>query len=237
MTWSRLPLGIAALGIIGCAIGLVLVPVELARAWLVATTTLMGLPLGAMVLLMLFVLTGGRWGAAARPALTAMAMTLPAMLLLFLPLLGAIPALLPFVAATPDTLPERVVGKLTYLAPGWIVLRTLVVFALWLVSALLLPIAPVLLQAYGGGSRSEVCKCCRRKDHRGCHMSDAAASTGGPSWSASSSCESGCGQQGFLAFSPSFLAPQKTRVPRAAPRVSGVDVTCRSHASTSYAAW
>ena len=31
MTWSRLPLGIAALGIIGCAIGLVLVPVELAR--------------------------------------------------------------------------------------------------------------------------------------------------------------------------------------------------------------
>jgi len=142
MTWSRLPLGIAALGVIGCAIGLVLAPGEMARAWLVATTTLMGLPLGAMVLLMLFVLTGGRWGAAARPALTAMAMTLPATLLLFLPLLGAIPALLPFLAASPDTLPERVVGKLAYLAPGWIVLRTLVVFALWLVSALLLRLTP-----------------------------------------------------------------------------------------------
>lgn len=137
MTRNRLTVIIAAIGIIGCLAGVLLAPAELARAWLVATTTLLGLPLGAMVLLMLFVLTGGRWGAAARPALTAMAMTLPVILVLFLPLLGAIPMLLPFLAAAPETLPERVTGKLAYLAPGWIAMRTLAVFAMWLLTALL----------------------------------------------------------------------------------------------------
>jgi hypothetical protein len=142
MKWLLLPPIAAGLGLVGCAIGLLLAPVALARAWLVAVTTLLGLPLGAMTLLMLFALTGGRWGEAARPALRTISAPLPVLLLLFLPLLGAIPALLPFLAAPPATLPDRVALKLAYLAPGWIVRRTLVVFAFWLGAALLLGLLP-----------------------------------------------------------------------------------------------
>jgi hypothetical protein len=143
MRRNLLPPIVAGLGIIGCAIGLVLAPAGLARAWLVATTTLIGLPLGAMVLLMFFAMTGGRWGEAARPALQAIAATLPAMLVLFLPLLAAIPALMPFLSAPPDTLPDRVALKLAYLAPGWIIVRTLIVFAMWLGAAALNGVLPV----------------------------------------------------------------------------------------------
>jgi hypothetical protein len=143
MRRAFLPPIIAGLGIVGCAFGFVLAPAELARAWLVATTTLIGLPLGAMVLLTFFALTGGRWGEAALPVLKAIAAPLPALLVLFLPLLAAIPALMPFLAAPPDTLPDRVALKLAYRAPGWIVLRTLVVFAMWLGTAALTGVLPM----------------------------------------------------------------------------------------------
>jgi hypothetical protein len=65
------------------------------------------------------------------------------MLVLFLPLLGAIPALMPFLSAPPDTLPDRVLLKLGYLAPVWTIVRTLIVFAMWLVAAALTGVLPV----------------------------------------------------------------------------------------------
>lgn len=105
----------------------------IAQAWLVAVMTGIGLPLGALAILMIHKLTGGLWGEEARPALERIAGTLPLLLLCGLPLLAAIPLLLPFVAQPAAELPARVASKLGYLQPAWIIVRTLVVAGAWLV--------------------------------------------------------------------------------------------------------
>jgi hypothetical protein len=107
---------------------------DLARGWLVAINAGIGLPLGALALLNIHALTGGLWGQEARPVLRPIAGLLPLMLVLGLPLLAAIGLLLPFLAADPASLPERVANKLGYLQPSWIVLRTFAGGAAWLVA-------------------------------------------------------------------------------------------------------
>jgi hypothetical protein len=77
-------------------------------------------------------LTAGRWGVVLAPALRRLAGLLPLAMLAFLPLLLALPVLMPLVEADPPTLPETVAAKLGYLAHGWVVLRTLIVFLAWL---------------------------------------------------------------------------------------------------------
>lgn len=104
----------------------------IAQAWLVAVMTGIGLPLGALAILMIHKLTGGLWGEEARSALERIAGTLPLLLLCGLPLLAAIPLLLPFVAQPAAELPARVAAKLGYLQPAWIIVRTLVVAGAWL---------------------------------------------------------------------------------------------------------
>ncbi|MGN6487482.1 MAG: hypothetical protein ACTHLT_06640 [Devosia sp.] len=104
----------------------------LAGAWLVAVAGALGLPLGALAVLWIHALSSGRWGVVLGPALRRLAGLLPLAMVAFLPLLLALPVLMPFVATDPTTLPKTVAAKLGYLAPGWIVLRTLMVFAAWL---------------------------------------------------------------------------------------------------------
>jgi len=104
----------------------------LAQAWLVAVATGIGLPLGALSLLMIHKLTGGLWGEEARPVLRRIVGLLPVMLLLGLPLIVAIDLLLPFLTQAPDTLPSRAAAKLGYLQPAWIVVRTIVVAGAWM---------------------------------------------------------------------------------------------------------
>lgn len=106
----------------------------IAQAWLIAVNVGIGLPLGAIAILQIHMLTGGLWGEEARPALRSIARLLPLMLLCGLPLLAAIDLLLPFLTQPPATLPPRVVAKLGYLQPAWIIVRTIVVAALWLLA-------------------------------------------------------------------------------------------------------
>jgi len=105
-----------------------------AQAWLVAVNVGLGLPLGAMAIMMIHMLTGGVWGEEARPALSRIARLLPLMLLCGLPLIAAIDLLLPFLTQAPDTLPSRVAAKLGYLQPLWIIVRTIIIAGLWLVA-------------------------------------------------------------------------------------------------------
>jgi len=104
----------------------------LAQGWLVAVAAALGLPLGALAVLWMHALTGGRWGFVLGPALRWLAALLPVALVAFLPLLLALPVLMPFASADPATLPKTVAAKLNYLAPGWVALRTLLVVAAWL---------------------------------------------------------------------------------------------------------
>ena len=104
----------------------------LAQAWLVAIAAGIGLPLGALAILMIHELTGGLWGEEARPVLRRIAGLLPLMLLLALPLIAAIDLLLPFLTHAADTLPPRAAAKLAYLRPTLIISRTIMVAALWI---------------------------------------------------------------------------------------------------------
>ena len=106
----------------------------LAQAWLVAIVTGLGLPLGALAILMMHKLTGGVWGEEARPALRRIAGWLPLLLLCGLPLLGSIALLLPFLQQPPETLPPRVAAKLGYLQPALIITRPIIVSGLWLIA-------------------------------------------------------------------------------------------------------
>jgi hypothetical protein len=105
----------------------------IAQAWLVAVMTGIGLPLGALAILMIHKLTGGVWGNEAKPALERIASALPLLLLCGLPLLASITLILPFVTQPAADLPPRVAAKLDYLQPLWIIVRTLVIAGIWLV--------------------------------------------------------------------------------------------------------
>jgi len=99
-----------------------------------------GVGLGCMGLLMLNYVAGGRWGTVTRRFLEAGALTLPAMLVLFTPIaLGTrhiyVWAVESTVAVTAASLHPHKAG---YLTSGFFVLRSLVYFALWIVSALML---------------------------------------------------------------------------------------------------
>lgn len=107
---------------------------------------------------------------------------------------------------------------------------------LLLVSLLLVPISP-LLRAQSG-SPSEVCQCCRRKDHKDCRMSHPPP-TGGPSWDAAPDCGSGCRQQPATVVSILLsLEPQAAGAPRLRPRIVAFDLARHSHqANISPFAW
>lgn len=71
----------------------------LGRGWLVAFAIWSGVPVGSLVLLMIHRLVGGRWGEALSPVLRPAALFTPAVLLAFLPIAVAMPAVYPWLGA------------------------------------------------------------------------------------------------------------------------------------------
>lgn len=113
---------IGALGAVICLIGLFVAPGALARGWLAGALLALGLSVGAMWLLLVHALTGGRWGEAIRPTLHRMLALLPFGLLALVPLLFVLPVLFPWTAPT-EALPESVRHKLAYLNIPFFLLR------------------------------------------------------------------------------------------------------------------
>lgn len=133
----------SALGIAGMALAFVLAPATLAPAWLVAVTAAIGLPLGAIAILAIHSMTGGRWGEAIHPTLRLVAGVLPLTLLAMLPLFAALPIIFPYLAVDPMDLSVRVAAKIAYLAPPWMIARTVLVAAVWLLAAALIGLLPL----------------------------------------------------------------------------------------------
>lgn len=121
MVWA---LGIGALGLLGCAIGLALAPQAQARAWLGAFVFGASMPLGALALRAFGPLSRGRWVAPLQPVLDASVATLPVMALALIPVLIATPWLYPW------TLPASPTHSL-YLNLPFFVLRSIVYVAIW----------------------------------------------------------------------------------------------------------
>lgn len=119
---------------------------DAAAGWLVGLVFWLGLSLGALVLLALHALTGGRWGEAMRPALTPMLAGLPLFLALALPLLAGAGALYPWTGgnAVPADLAHWYLNR-----PGF-ALRGAVVLCGWALAGWL------LLRQRPGGAREVV---------------------------------------------------------------------------------
>ncbi len=76
----------AAAAIVVLAIVLVLAPKVVMQGWLIAFVFVSGIPIGSLVLLLIYRLTGGRWGSALAPVLVPTASMVPFIAVIFVPL-------------------------------------------------------------------------------------------------------------------------------------------------------
>lgn len=102
-----------------------------APGWLAAALVWGSLPLGAVAILMVHHLTGGRWGEAGRAQWLALVATLPLFAAALLPLLAGLQSLFAWTGPA-EALPQLVRNKLAYLNAPFFILRSLAYFALWL---------------------------------------------------------------------------------------------------------
>ena len=119
-----------------------------AAGWLVGLVFWLSVPLGAVCLIAIHALTGGRWGETLLPALQPAALSLPVLLPLVVPLFLALDVLYPW-ASDPAAAVHEDVARL-YLNPQGFVLRGFLALGGWSLLALLLAILPP------GGPRSLV---------------------------------------------------------------------------------
>ena len=88
------------IGIIGCAVGSAGNAPAFYRGWLCAYIFWLGVPLGAVTLILVHDLTGGAWMASARPTLAAAATTMPVATLAGIPVLLGLRAVYPWPGAS-----------------------------------------------------------------------------------------------------------------------------------------
>jgi hypothetical protein len=142
--WSayrRIALVAAVAALALAAVGGLLVPDRFFRSYLVAWQFWLGLPLGALGLLMIHNLTGGEWGLVIRRPLEAMAGTLPVMAVLFLPVLLGLGRLYEWTHGEhieEEHLRHAVEAKSAYLNVPFFLLRAGIYWAFWLIAAWLM---------------------------------------------------------------------------------------------------
>lgn len=119
-----------------CGLGCVLNPAQFFYSYLVAYVFWVGLALGSLGLLMIHHLTGGGWGFLIRRFLEAGIGALPLGAALAIPLFFGVGYLYSW--ATPDPHDEMLTRRLFYLNTPGFILRTAIVFSLWIgISSLL----------------------------------------------------------------------------------------------------
>ena len=131
-------LGLGALGLAGCIAGWIFAPAHFFLAYLFGHFFFLGLSLGALGLLMIHHLTGGYWGYSVRRFLEAAVGNLPLLAVLLVPIFFGLPYLYPWKNPVVLASDEVLRHKQYYLnTPGYIV-RSAVVFVIWIVIAQLL---------------------------------------------------------------------------------------------------
>jgi hypothetical protein len=124
--WSRIELAAVAaliIGVVGCVIGIAVSGASVYRAWLCAYVFWLGLPLGAVTLLLVHDLTGGAWMASARAVLASAAVTMPLATLAGIPVLIGLGAIYPW--------PATGYSNGWYLNTGFFILRYAIDFVVW----------------------------------------------------------------------------------------------------------
>jgi hypothetical protein len=132
---KSISLSLGIIGLIGCLVGWLIVPRDFFVAYLFGHFFFLSLSLGSLGLLMIHHLTAGDWGYAVRRFLESAVGNLPLLALLFVPIFFGLAELYPWqnpaVVAAHETL--RVMQM--YLNPAGFVLRTAIVFAIWIIMA------------------------------------------------------------------------------------------------------
>lgn len=130
-----------ALGLVLCAIGLLVAPAQAFFSWLMAWAYATSIALGALILVMIENAAGSRWFLVFRRLGEAIAAALVPLALLFVPLLFGLARLYPWAAGVlPEDEHARHVfeHKRAYLNPGFFAARSAVYLVLFAVTAILL---------------------------------------------------------------------------------------------------
>ena len=126
-----------AVGVVACLAGWVLDAPQFFQSYLVAWLFWLGIAMGSLAVLMLQYLTGGRWGLIVRRTLGAATRTLPALAILFLPVVLGMQALYSW--ARPEAAADEMIQqKAAYLNPMGFTLRGFLYLAIWALFAFIL---------------------------------------------------------------------------------------------------
>lgn len=117
----------AAIGLIGCLIGLILAPRETLAAWLVCWLGLSAIPIGALALLMLVALIPGTWRQLYAGPLRIGAALMPLAAIAVLPMLIGIKLLYPW--TDPAATAGYAAFKAAWLSTGFFIVRAIVYLA------------------------------------------------------------------------------------------------------------
>jgi hypothetical protein len=120
----------AAVGVVGCAVGLTVDPERTFFSYLAAYVYGISLALGALCLLLITHATGARWFVVVRRPAEAIAGTMPAFALLFVPILFGLRRIYPWVAPGPE-LASEIAPKHAYLNVPFFVSRAALYLAVW----------------------------------------------------------------------------------------------------------
>ena len=123
MTRDRAALVAVAVGLVGCAIGLVLAPRETLISWLVCWLGWGSIPIGALALLMLVALIPGSWRQLYARPLALGAALMPLVAVAAIPLLVGIHAIYPWTA--PGATAGYATFKAAWLSTGFFVARAI----------------------------------------------------------------------------------------------------------------
>jgi len=113
------------------------VPAVFFPAYLIGFLLCLGIALGCWALSLIHNLTGGDWGIAIRPVLRSAVSTLPALGLLFVPLLLGLPVLYEWAQTTHAEHDALLQAKSDYLNVPFFQIRAAIYFAIWIVLGLI----------------------------------------------------------------------------------------------------
>ena len=125
---ARLIAGIALIA--GVALAFVY-PAQFFRSYLFGFLFILGLSLGSLAILLLYHLSGGRWGAVIRRLLEAAVRVIPFLAIVFLPIAFGMKYLYVWTDAARVQADEALSAKAAYLNPTFFVIRAAVYFLIW----------------------------------------------------------------------------------------------------------
>ncbi len=126
-----LALIVGGVGVVLLGVGWFLSPAQFFPAYLVGYILWIQVALGCLAILMIYNMTGGGWGYVTQRILRAGMLTLPALAVLFVPLLFGLPSLYEW--ASPEALEHDALlqHKQPYLNAPFFIARTVIYFIIW----------------------------------------------------------------------------------------------------------